>query len=243
MSKLRYSTSISLDGLTAGPTRVLSIRSASGGERCTLDKGREPECARPRRRRIGCRRSDHGSKHVRRRAGTMGSRALGRVVGADPPFHLPVFVLTHHPRPKLECEGGTTFTFITDGLRAALAQAMHAAGSQHVDICGGATVAKNTSPRGCSTRSSSASFRCSSAQASDLFDAKRLDKIDTRTGLCRRSARRHTYQIPCAPLDTATMDVETIARTRSPDEARLDELTPADCRQRCSPTTPAQPCS
>jgi dihydrofolate reductase len=62
--------------------------------------------------------------------------------GLDPPFHLPVFVLTNHPRPKLERQGGTTFTFVTDGLGAALEQAMQAAGGQFVDICGGATVAK-----------------------------------------------------------------------------------------------------
>ena len=91
MSKLRYSTSISLDGLTAGP--------------------------------------DQSAEHE-------------GWWGPNPPFHLPVFVLTHHPRPKLECEGGTTFSFVTDGLGTALAQATAAAGGQHVDICGGATVAK-----------------------------------------------------------------------------------------------------
>jgi dihydrofolate reductase len=53
-----------------------------------------------------------------------------------------VFVLTNHPRPKLICEGGTTFTFVTDGPGVALEQAMQAANGQFVDICGGATVAK-----------------------------------------------------------------------------------------------------
>jgi dihydrofolate reductase len=46
--------------------------------------------------------------------------------GANPPFHHPVFVLTHHAREPLECEGGTTFTFVTDGIEAALAQARRA---------------------------------------------------------------------------------------------------------------------
>src|SRR5580765_3064772 len=42
--------------------------------------------------------------------------------GEDPPYHVPVFVLTHHPRPSLPMDGGTTFHFVTDGLESALAQ-------------------------------------------------------------------------------------------------------------------------
>jgi dihydrofolate reductase len=58
--------------------------------------------------------------------------------GEEPPFHAPVFVLTHHPRPPLELEGGTTFTFVTDGPAAALAAARAAAGERDVAIAGGA---------------------------------------------------------------------------------------------------------
>lgn len=58
--------------------------------------------------------------------------------GADPPYHVPVFVLTHHPREPLAMEGGTTFTFVTDGLAAALEQAHAAAGDRDVSIAGGA---------------------------------------------------------------------------------------------------------
>ena len=58
--------------------------------------------------------------------------------GDDPPYHAPVFVLTHHPREPLAMEGGTTFTFVTDGIGPALDQARKAAGDRDVAIAGGA---------------------------------------------------------------------------------------------------------
>lgn len=57
--------------------------------------------------------------------------------GEDPPYHAPVFVLTHHPREPLAMQGGTTFNFVSDGIYAALAQAQAAAGSRTVSIAGG----------------------------------------------------------------------------------------------------------
>lgn len=59
--------------------------------------------------------------------------------GEDPPFHAPVFVLTHHPRKSLEMEGGTTFTFVTDGIERASERAKAAAGDADVSIAGGAS--------------------------------------------------------------------------------------------------------
>jgi dihydrofolate reductase len=59
--------------------------------------------------------------------------------GEDPPFHVPVFVLTHQPREPLVMQGGTTFTFVTDGPESALEQARAAAGEQDVSIAGGAS--------------------------------------------------------------------------------------------------------
>jgi len=58
--------------------------------------------------------------------------------GDEPPYHAPVFVLTHHPREPLPMRGGTTFTFVTDGIESALAQAREAAGERNVAIAGGA---------------------------------------------------------------------------------------------------------
>ena len=57
--------------------------------------------------------------------------------GASPPYHVPVFVLTHHPRASFEMEGGTTFHFVTDGIHAALERARAAAGGQDVRLGGG----------------------------------------------------------------------------------------------------------
>jgi dihydrofolate reductase len=62
--------------------------------------------------------------------------------GEDPPYHAPVFVLTHHPRDSIEMGGGTTFHFVTDGFDAAYAQARDAAGSDGVDIAGGASTVR-----------------------------------------------------------------------------------------------------
>ena len=58
--------------------------------------------------------------------------------GEDPPFHAPVFVLTHHSRAPLSMQGGTTFTFVTDGIEPALERAGTAAGDRDVAIAGGA---------------------------------------------------------------------------------------------------------
>ncbi len=58
--------------------------------------------------------------------------------GDDPPFHVPVFVLTHHRRDPVVKEGGTSFTFATDGIEAALEQAQAAAGEKDVQVGGGA---------------------------------------------------------------------------------------------------------
>ncbi|MGK9235293.1 dihydrofolate reductase family protein [Inquilinus limosus] len=57
--------------------------------------------------------------------------------GDNPPYHVPVFVLTHHARPSLEMEGGTTFHFVTDGIEAALERARDAAGGKDVRVGGG----------------------------------------------------------------------------------------------------------
>lgn len=57
--------------------------------------------------------------------------------GDNPPYHVPVFILTHHPRPSIEMKGGTTFHFITDGIHKALEQATEAANGKDIRIGGG----------------------------------------------------------------------------------------------------------
>jgi dihydrofolate reductase len=62
--------------------------------------------------------------------------------GKNPPFHHPVFVLTHHPRETFELEGGTSFTFVTDGIKSALTKARRAAKGKDVTLAGGAKAAQ-----------------------------------------------------------------------------------------------------
>jgi dihydrofolate reductase len=62
--------------------------------------------------------------------------------GQNPPYHHPVFVLTHHARAPLTLEGGTTFTFVTDGIESALEQARRAARGKDVALAGGAKAAQ-----------------------------------------------------------------------------------------------------
>jgi dihydrofolate reductase len=86
-------------------------------------------------------------------AGVMGRNMFGPVHGGawgdeqwtgwwgdNPPYHYPVFILTHHPRDPVEMEGGTTFHFVTDGIESALEQAREAAGGKDVMLWGGAHV-------------------------------------------------------------------------------------------------------
>jgi len=62
--------------------------------------------------------------------------------GEDPPYHVPVFVLTHHEREPLQMQGGTTFDFVTDGIEPALQRAREAAGELDVSIAGGASAVR-----------------------------------------------------------------------------------------------------
>lgn len=100
---------------------------------------------------------DHGEENAAEVAGILeaGAFVMGRNMfsagrgawdlewrgwwGEEPPYHAPVFVLTHHERAPLEMDGGTTFHFVTDGLEAAVERARAAAGERNVAIAGGAS--------------------------------------------------------------------------------------------------------
>src|ERR1700753_1989917 len=62
--------------------------------------------------------------------------------GPEPPYHAPVFVLTHHEREPVEMEGGTTFYFVTEGFDVALARAKEVAGHRAADMAGGASAVR-----------------------------------------------------------------------------------------------------
>ena len=157
MAKFRFQISISADGFTAGPNPSKDDPLGKGGEQLhewalKLAAWREP----------------HGREGGEVNASTpvmeealdnVGATVMGRNMfgggpgpwgddpwggwwGDDPPFHTPVFVLTHHEREPLEKQGGTTFTFVTDGIESALEQAKQAAGGKDVSLGGGADVAQ-----------------------------------------------------------------------------------------------------
>ena len=72
----------------------------------------------------------------------------GRAGGARPPYHHPVFVLTHHAHDPIPMAGGTTFHFVDDGIEAALERAVEAADGQDVRLGGGASTSSSTSAPG-----------------------------------------------------------------------------------------------
>ena len=139
MSRVNCDMSMSVDGFVAGPNQSLANPFGVGiGDRLHRWMFEEPEA---------------------KAADIQGVTAAGAFImgrnmfgpgrhdwdldwkgwwGDDPPYHGPVFVLTHHPRPTLPMDGGTTFTFVTDGIESALAQARTAAGEKDIAIAGGA---------------------------------------------------------------------------------------------------------
>jgi dihydrofolate reductase len=130
MSKVTCDLAISLDGFVAGPNQSLAEPFGEGvGERLHRWMFDEPDANAAALAAIAA-----PSAYV------MGRNMFGPGRGAwdlewegwwgeDPPYHAPVFVLTHHAREPLTMQGGTVFTFVTDGIESALAQARQAAGS------------------------------------------------------------------------------------------------------------------
>jgi dihydrofolate reductase len=155
MSKLRFFISMSLDGFVAGPNQSAKDPLGDGGMQ--LHEWIFP---------LAVWRKDHGEEGgetnastpvMERRTADIGAVVMGRKMfgggpgpwgedpwrgfwGEAPPFHVPVFVLTHHAREPLEMKGGTTYNFVTDGIEAALDRARDAAGGKDVSLAGGADV-------------------------------------------------------------------------------------------------------
>jgi dihydrofolate reductase len=147
--------SVSLDGFAAGPDPSLEEPLGRGGEQLHEWAFRLAAWRRPH----GLEGGDDGpeARWVEEIAERTGAYVMGRRMfsggdgpwdadpkangwwGDEPPFHAPVFVVTHHARRPLELTG-TTFTFVTDGVASALAQARRAAGDRDVQVAGGADV-------------------------------------------------------------------------------------------------------
>lgn len=152
MRSVKCSISISLDGYVAGPNQSLENPLGEGGMRLHEWVFETASWRRQHGRDGG--ESGPDSDVVEAASADIGAYIMGRNMfggghgswdtawkgwwGENPPFHAPVFVLTHHPRDPLPMDGGTTFTFVTDGVRSALDQARAAAGELDVSIGGGA---------------------------------------------------------------------------------------------------------
>ena len=144
MSRITCNLSISADGYSAGPKQTEERPFGEDGGDGWGDRLHAWMFDKPEENRTETVQMSDAGAYV------MGRNMFGPVRGEwdrqwkgwwgdDPPFHAPVFVLTHHPRDPQPMEGGTTYHFVTDGIEPALAQAREAAGDGDVSIHGGAS--------------------------------------------------------------------------------------------------------
>jgi dihydrofolate reductase len=154
MPQLKVDISVSLDGFVAGPNQTLDEPLGRGGELLHEWAFGAHAWREAHGKEGGERNVD--SEVVEEGIAAVGATVMGRRMfsggegpweddpnadawwGDDPPFHHPVFVLTHHEREPVTKEGGTTFTFVTGGIESALEQARAAAREGDVALAGGA---------------------------------------------------------------------------------------------------------
>ena len=156
MSRLRFNISMSLDGFVAGPNQSLEHPLGEGGMQLHEWAFELAAWRKPHGQDGG--EVNASTKVVEESLENLGAAVMGRNMfggagpwgddpwdgwwGDDPPFHMPVFIVTHHAREPVTKEGGTTFTFVTDGIESALEQAREAADGKDVGLSGGANVAQ-----------------------------------------------------------------------------------------------------
>ena len=155
MSMLRLSITMSLDGYVAGPDQseqnplgvggmelhdwvfpLKAFREMHGGQGGEVNAS--SAVVEERRANIGA--TIMGRNMFGGGPGPWGESPWEGWWGDEPPYHHPVFVLTHHPRDPLELKGGTSFYFVTDGIASALARAREAAAGADIWLAGGASV-------------------------------------------------------------------------------------------------------
>ncbi len=158
MSKLRLRISLSLDGYVAGPHQSVDEPLGQGGEE--LHQWIFPLAAWRKPHGLEGGKTDESTPVVEEELSNIGATIMGRNMfgghpgpwnpaepwngwwGTKPPFHHPVFVLTHHTRAPLTLEGGTVFTFVTEGIEQAYDLARRAAKGKDVALAGGANIAQ-----------------------------------------------------------------------------------------------------
>jgi dihydrofolate reductase len=158
LSKLRFRISMSLDGFVAGPNQSVDDPIGVGGMR--LHEWVFPLAVWRETHGMPGGEVDASSPVIAESLVNIGATIMGRNMfgpdrgewnpekawngwwGDDPPYHHPVFVLTHYEREPFELDGGNTFTFVTDGIESALEQARRAAKGKDVSLAGGARTAQ-----------------------------------------------------------------------------------------------------
>jgi dihydrofolate reductase len=163
MTELRLNMMMSLDGYAAGPEQSAENPFGIGGMRLNEwllplkafremqgEEGGEVNASTPIVERwfdnIGA--TVMGRNMFGGGPGPWGDQPWMGFWGDDPPYHHPVFILTHHARDPVEMQGGTSFHFVTDGIESALEQAQAAADGQDVSLGGGPTTARECIARG-----------------------------------------------------------------------------------------------
>ena len=156
MSKLRFSVTMSVDGYVAGPNQSQDNPLGEGGL-ALHEWVFATRSWREAHGRDGGEGDSIDDRYAQAWSTNTGAYIMGRNMfgpvrgpweaappwngwwGEEPPYHTPVFVLTHYPRQPLEMQGGTTFTFVAGGIEEALEGARSAAGERDVSIAGGAS--------------------------------------------------------------------------------------------------------
>lgn len=200
MSKVFASLGMSLDGFIAGPDARPDNPLGDGGMRIHewvfgVEGWRE-------RQSIGGGQTNQDDDIVRENFSRAGAYIMGRQMFAEgeagwpdpPPFRAPVFVLTHTPREPWVRQGGTTFTFVTEGIDSALARARQAAGGKDIQISGGADTYGSSSTPGCWTNYRSTLRPSCSVRASGSSTASHLASTSNPHGWSTppRSPTSHT---------------------------------------------------
>ena len=148
MGKVIADQSMSLDGFSTGPNVAVGNGMGDGGDQLHEWMWSQGDGAAID---AGVREDTPFNLLQRSGAVVVGRRMFDLGVepwGEDPPFHQPVFVVTHRARDPIVKEGGTTYTFVTGGIAAALARAKEAAGGKDVAVLGGADVIRQCAAAG-----------------------------------------------------------------------------------------------
>jgi dihydrofolate reductase len=153
MTKVTAQMSVSLDGFYAGPRHEGDgdwIQSAEAAAFFRVTRWAINAMGWRERQGIAGGEEDTNSGIIRETFDAAGAYVMGRRMadggevpwGEEPPFRAPVFVVTHRPRPTLMRKGGTSFTYVTDGIASAVEQAKAVAGGKNVAIAGGGSLVR-----------------------------------------------------------------------------------------------------